>query len=164
MQTEADHGLSEWLALGVSIAICFAAAGIGSLFTDPEIGGWYARITKPSWTPPNWVFGPVWTALYLMMAVAAWLVWREKGFGGARLALLLFAAQLFFNALWSTLFFGQHRMGLALADIILLWGAILLTLVSFWRLQPLAGALMLPYLLWVTFASALNYSIWRLNS
>jgi tryptophan-rich sensory protein len=164
MQTEAHQGLSEWLALGVSIAICFAAAGIGSLFTDPEIGGWYERIIKPSWTPPNWIFGPVWTALYLMMAVAAWLVWREKGFGEARLALLLFAAQLFFNALWSVLFFGQHRMGLALVDIILLWGAILLTLISFWRLQPLAGALMLPYLLWVTFASALNYSIWKLNS
>lgn len=164
MRTEAQYGLFEWLALGISIAICFAAAGLGSFFTDPEIGGWYARILKPSWTPPNWVFGPVWSVLYLMMAVAAWLVWREKGFAGAGLPLALFAAQLVFNALWSILFFGRHSIGLALADIILLWCAILATLLSFWRVSPLAGALMLPYLLWVTYASALNYYIWKLNS
>ncbi|HEX8746647.1 MAG TPA: TspO/MBR family protein [Pyrinomonadaceae bacterium] len=163
MKTEA-YGLSTWLALGLSIAICFSAAGIGSLFTDPEIGGWYARIEKPSWTPPNWVFGPVWSVLYLMMAVAAWLVWKEKGFAGAAAPLALFGAQLVFNALWSILFFGMHRMGLALLDIILLWSAILATLLSFWRVSPAAGALMIPYLLWVTYASALNYSIWRVNS
>jgi tryptophan-rich sensory protein len=163
MKTEA-YGLSTWLALGLSIAICFSAAGIGSLFTDPEIGGWYARIEKPSWTPPNWVFGPVWSVLYLMMAVAAWLVWKEKGFAGAAAPLALFGAQLVFNALWSIFFFGMHRMGLALLDIILLWSAILATLLSFWRVSPAAGALMIPYLLWVTYASALNYSIWRLNS
>jgi translocator protein len=164
MRTEAHQGLSQWLALGISIAICFAAAGIGSLFTDPEIGGWYARIAKPSWTPPNSVFGPVWSALYLMMAVAAWLVWREEGLAGAKWPLALFAVQLVFNALWSILFFGQHRIGLAFADIILLWCAILLTLLFFWRVSALAGALMLPYLLWVTYASALNYTIWKLNS
>ena len=159
-----EHGLSEWLGLGVSIAVCFAAAGLGSLFTDPEIGGWYARLIKPSWTPPNWVFGPVWSVLYLMMAIAAWLVWRQKGFTGAAFPLALFALQLTFNALWSILFFGLHRMGAALADILLLWGAILLTILAFWRVTPLAGYLLLPYLLWVTYASALNYSIWSLNS
>lgn len=156
--------MSTWLALGLSIAICFSAAGIGSLFTDPEIGGWYARIEKPSWTPPNWVFGPVWSTLYLMMAVAAWLVWKEKGWAGASAPLALFGAQLVFNALWSILFFGMHRVGLALLDIILLWSAILATILTFWRISPLAAALMLPYLLWVTYASALNYSIWKLNS
>jgi translocator protein len=165
METEAHYGLSDWLPLGVSIAVCFAAAGIGSLFTDPEMGGWYARLIKPSWTPPNWVFGPVWSALYLMMAVAAWLVWREKGLtGAAALPLALFAAQLVFNAAWSILFFGMHRIGLALADIMLLWSAILVTMLTFWRISPWAGALMLPYLLWVTYASALNYSIWKMNS
>ncbi|HEX8177527.1 MAG TPA: TspO/MBR family protein [Pyrinomonadaceae bacterium] len=163
MKTEA-YGLSTWLALGVSIAICFSAAGIGSLFTDPEIGGWYARIAKPSWTPPNWVFGPVWSVLYLMMAVAAWLVWKEKGFASAAAPLALFGVQLVFNALWSILFFGMHRIGMALLDIVLLWSAILATVLSFWRVSPAAGALMIPYLLWVTYASALNYSIWRLNS
>lgn len=161
---EVQNGLREWLALGVSIAVCFAAAGIGSLFTDPEIGGWYARIEKPSWTPPNWVFGPVWSTLYLMMAVAAWLVWKDKGFAGAGLALSLFIVQLLFNALWSIFFFGLHNIGLALLDIILLWVAILLTILFFWRVEPWAGALMLPYLLWVAYASALNYSIWKMNS
>lgn len=163
MKTETYTGFSQWLALGVSIAVCFAAAGIGSMFTDPEIGGWYARIVKPSWTPPNWVFGPVWSTLYLMMAVAAWLVWREEGFAGAKLPLSLFAVQLVLNTLWSIFFFGMHRIGLALADIALLWSAILLTMLAFWRVTPWAGLLMLPYLLWVSYASALNYSIWRMN-
>jgi translocator protein len=99
-----------------------------------------------------------------MMAVGAWLVWREEGLAGAKWPLALFAVQLVFNALWSILFFGQHRIGLALADIILLWCAILLTLLFFWRVSALAGTLMLPYLLWVTYASALNYTIWKLNS
>jgi tryptophan-rich sensory protein len=164
MSTEVQHGWFQWLALGVSIAVCFAAAGIGSLFTDPEIGGWYARIMKPSWTPPNWVFGPVWSTLYLMMAVAAWLVWKDKGFAGAGLPLALFAVQLLFNTLWSILFFGMHNIGMALLDIGLLWCAILLTILSFWRVQPWAASLMLPYLLWVTYASVLNYSIWKMNS
>lgn len=163
MKTQA-YGLSTWLALGASIAICFAAAGIGSLFTNPEIGGWYARIAKPSWTPPNRVFGPVWSVLYLMMAVAAWLVWKERGFDGAATPLALFGVQLLFNTLWSILFFGMHRIGFALADIILLWCAILATLLAFWRVSTVAGALMIPYLMWVTYAALLNYSIWRLNS
>jgi translocator protein len=165
METQTHYGLSDWLALGISIATCFAAAGIGSLFTDPEMGGWYARLSKPSWTPPNWLFGPVWSTLYLMMAVAAWLVWRERGLAGAAvLPLALFAAQLVFNALWSILFFGMHRIGFALADIMLLWGAILATILAFWRISPGASLLMLPYLIWVTYASALNYSIWKMNS
>ena len=158
------HGVSQWLALGVSIAVCFAAAALGSMFTTPEIAGWYARLNKPGWTPPNWVFGPVWSTLYLMMAVAAWLVWREHGVRGAVVPLVLFAAQLLLNTLWSILFFGLHRVGLALADIVLLWGAILVTMLAFWRVSPLACWLLLPYLLWVTYASALNFSIWRMNS
>jgi translocator protein len=164
MEMVGHKGLSDWLALGVSIAVCFAAAGVGSMFTTPEIGGWYARLAKPSWTPPNWVFGPTWSALYLMMAVAAWLVWRESGLRAAALPLAVFAVQLVFNMLWSIIFFGMHRAGPAFVDIVLLWGAILVTIILFWRVRAMAGALLLPYLLWVTYASALNYSIWKMNS
>ena len=158
------HEFSQWLALGAFVAVCFTAAALGSMFTTPEIAGWYAHLNKPQWTPPNWVFGPVWSTLYLMMAVAAWLVWREHGLRGAVLPLALFAAQLLLNTLWSIIFFGLHRVGLAFFDIALLWGAILVTMMAFWRVVPLAGWLMLPYLLWVAYASALNFTIWRMNS
>ena len=126
-------------------------------------GDWYATLRKPSWNPPNWIFGPVWTALYTIMAIAAWLVWKRGGFPGQRLALSLFLAQLLFNALWSPLFFGLRHPGLAFADIVLLWLALLGTVAAFWRARPIAGALLLPYLAWVTFASALNFALWRLN-
>jgi tryptophan-rich sensory protein len=105
----------------------------------------------------------VWTALYIIMAIAAWLVWRRGGFAGQRFALSLFLVQLFFNALWSPLFFGWHQPGLAFVDIGLLWLALLGTVIAFWKVRPLAGALLLPYLAWVTFAGALNFSIWQLN-
>lgn len=159
----AEQSWGQWVGLLVSIGICFAAAGIGSLFTAPEIRGWYAVINKPAWTPPAWLFGPVWTMLYAMMGIAAWLVWRERGFAGAALPLALFAAQLVLNTLWSVIFFGMHRMGLAFLDIALLWLAILVTALAFWPISRVAGALLLPYLLWVSFAAALNYSIWRMN-
>ena len=155
--------LSQWLALAAFVAVSFAAAGIGSLATTPAIPGWYASLSKPAWTPPNWLFGPVWTALYLSMAVAAWLVWRERGFGGARLALALFAAQLALNALWSILFFGLKSPGAGLVGIAFLWAAIFATMAAFWRVRPLAGWLFVPYLWWVTFALFLNYAIWRAN-
>lgn len=159
----AEQSWQQWVGLLVSIGICFAAAGIGSLFTTPEIRGWYAVINKPAWTPPAWLFGPVWTTLYAMMGVAAWLVWRERGFAGASLPLALFAAQLVLNTLWSVIFFGMRRTGLAFLDIALLWLAILATTLAFWPISRVAGALLLPYLLWVSFAAALNYSIWRTN-
>jgi benzodiazapine receptor len=155
----------ELLALLGFVVLCFAAAGLGALFTFPQTsaGGWYSQIRKPSWTPPSWLFGPVWTALYLMMAVAAWWVWRQGGWEAQRGALALFLVQLVLNAAWSGLFFGLHSPSLGMAGIVLLWIAILLTILAFFRVSPLAGWLMVPYLLWVSFASALNFTIWRLN-
>lgn len=128
-----------------------------------KAGPFYAKLVRPDWAPPASVFGPVWTVLYLLMGVAAWLVWRVGGFQAARFALTLFLVQLALNALWSWLFFGWHRGALAFADIVLLWLAILATLVAFWRISLLAGVLLVPYFLWVSFAAALNYSIWQRN-
>lgn len=147
----------------VAILICFAAAGIGSLVTAPQIPGWYATLAKPAWTPLDWIFGPVWTLLYFMMAVAAWLVWRDAGIAGARLPLALFAVQLVLNSLWSVLFFGLQNPGAAAVEIVLLWGAILATQVAFWSRSRWAGGLLVPYLVWVSYATALNVAIWRLN-
>jgi tryptophan-rich sensory protein len=152
--TYAGAGLLAWLAL------CFGVAWFGAQF---EPGAWYEQLLKPPWTPPNWLFPPVWTILYALLAVAAWLVWKTAGFAGARLPLGLFFIQLLLNGVWSWLFFGLHAIGLALADIIVLWFAILATLVAFWRQRPLTGLLLLPYLIWVSFAVALNYSIWQIN-
>lgn len=147
-------GLLGWLAL------CFSAS-VGAVFVSTGDG--YARLVKPPWSPPPWVFGPAWTILYILMAVAAWLVWREGGWKVQKFPLGLFLVQWVLNALWTPLFFGLHRADLAFAEIALLWLAILTTLVSFWRVRPLAGALLVPYLLWVSFAAALNFSLWRLN-
>ncbi len=116
------------------------------------------------WNPPGWVFGPVWTALYAMMAVAAWMVWRRGGFGMQRFPLVLFVTQLALNALWTPLFFGLHRPDLALVDIALLWLAIVSTVATFTRVHRGAAALLVPYLAWVSFATFLNLTIWRLNS
>ncbi len=147
-------GLMGWMALTL------AAAWIGSQFMPGE---WYASLVKPSWNPPSGVFAPVWTALYLMMATAAWLVWRKAGFSGAGAALAFFIVQLGLNALWSYLFFGLHRPDLAFVDIVALWGMILAVTALFWREDRAAGALMLPYLAWVGFATVLNFVLWRLN-
>jgi translocator protein len=151
------------VGLLVAIVVCFAAAGVGSLATMDAIPTWYAALRKPSWNPPNWVFGPVWSLLYLMMAVAAWQVWRTAGWPGARPALGLFAVQLLLNVGWSVVFFGLHRPGWAFAEIVVLWCAILATLLAFRAVSPVAALLLVPYLLWVSFASALNLAIWRLN-
>ena len=148
-------GLLVWLALSLT------AAGMGGLFLPGE---WYAALRKPAWNPPNWIFGPVWAVLYIAMAVAAWLVWKRGGFGSQRKALSLFLTQLLFNALWSPLFFGLRSPALALANILLLWLALLGTIVAFWRARPIAGAILVPYLAWVSFATALNFAIWNLNS
>ncbi len=149
-------GLVGWLV------VAFLAAGIGAAPTV-SAGPFYLRLARSPWASPPSVFGPVSTLLYAAMAIAAWLVWREGGFGAAGGALSLFLFQLAFNALWSWLFFGWHRGALALADSLLLWTLIAATLVAFWRVRPPAGALLVPYLLWVTFAAWLNYAIWQLN-
>ena len=144
------------------LAICFIAAAIGSA-ASLQAGSFYTDLARPDWAPPPSVFGPVWSVLYALMAIAAWMVWRVAGFAAARTALVLFLVQLAFNALWSWLFFGWRLGGLAFVDILVLWALILATLVMFGRIRPLAGALLIPYLLWVSFASALNYSVWQLN-
>ncbi len=127
-------------------------------------GEWYASLRKPSWNPPGWIFGPVWTALYAMMAVAAWLVWRRGGFAAQRRPLGWFLAQLALNAAWTPLFFGLHWPGVAFAEIVLLWLAIVATLAAFRRVSRTATLLLVPYLLWVTFATVLNFTLWRLNA
>ena len=153
-----------WIGLVVLIALCFAVAGIGGLATTPNIPHWYAGLVMPSWTPPGWIFGPVWSILYLSMAVAAWLVWRKIGLRGAATPMTLFAVQLALNAAWSWLFFGLHNPGAAMIDILLLWVAIAATMVVFWRRSWLAGLLFVPYFAWVSFATVLNFAIWRLNA
>ena len=157
-------GQRQVVGLAISILICFAAAGIGSLLTRPAIDVWYATLRKPTWTPPNWIFGPVWSTLYLAMAVASWLVWRRAGLSGAKLALALFGVQLLFNVGWSAIFFGLRMPGPAFAEIVILWLLILATTAAFWPVLRVAGWLMVPYLLWVMFAAALNWAIWRLNA
>jgi tryptophan-rich sensory protein len=153
----------EWLGLAVFLALSFSAAALGGLAMRGGPGAWYEALAKPTWTPPGWLFGPVWTLLYTLMAVAAWLVWREAGLSGARWALGLFALQLVLNAAWTPLFFGLHRPGWAFAEICALFIAITATTAAFFARSPAAGTLMLPYLGWVGFAAALNFAIWRLN-
>ena len=138
-----------------------AAGWVGSQFSP---GDWYASISKPPWNPPSTVFAPVWIFLYILMGVSAWLVWREQGFTGARIALVFFIVQLFLNGLWSYLFFGLNNPLAAFIEILVLWLLILITLILFWRVKPLAGAFLIPYLGWVGFASVLNFTLWRMNS
>lgn len=157
------RSLRDWIGLGSFIAVCFGAAGLGSVLTGVSVNDWYPGLRKPSWNPPGWVFGPVWSALYLSMAVSAWLVWRRRGLSGAARPLGLFALQLALNVAWSGLFFGLRMSGAALAEIVLLWGAILATALSFRRETPLAGWLLAPYLLWVAFAAVLNLALWKMN-
>ncbi|UCD57750.1 MAG: tryptophan-rich sensory protein [Candidatus Hydrogenedentota bacterium] len=147
-------GLVGWFML------TFAVAWVGSRFSPGE---WYGQLAKPSWTPPDWVFGPVWTLLYTLMAVAAWLVWKRGGLSDASIPLILFVTQLILNGAWSWLFFGLKEPGLAFGEILVLWSAILLTLVAFWKANPAAGMLLLPYLAWSSLAVALNFCIWRMN-
>jgi tryptophan-rich sensory protein len=147
-------GLAFWLLLSF---------GVGFFGAQFETGAWYHGLAKPSWTPPGWLFGPVWTLLYIAMAVAAWIVSRKGKLSKVWLPLLVYIIQLVLNALWSWIFFGRQQIGLALADIICLLIVIVLTTMMFWKCHRGAGLLMLPYILWVAFATALNFEIWRLN-
>ena len=150
---EAGKALAGWLAAS------FAAAAVGAVATRqaPEF---YAQLVRPDWAPPGWLFGPVWTVLYALMGIAAWRVWRQAGFGSA---LYLFLAQLALNALWSWLFFAWRLGAAAFAEVVVLWALIAATLAAFLRIDRLAGALLVPYLLWVSFACALTYAVWRAN-
>jgi translocator protein len=145
------------------LALTYAAAAAGSIPTASAIGTWYRELHRPSWTPPDWLFGPVWTLLYTLMAIAAWLVWKRSPEQSVSLPLTAYFVQLTLNTAWTLIFFGLHRPGLAFAEIAVLWLAILATIVTFWRVSPTAGVLLLPYIAWVTFASALNFSLWQLN-
>jgi benzodiazapine receptor len=154
--------VSPWWALVWWIALCAAAGALGAI-ASADASSFYASLEKPRWAPPARLFGPVWTLLYMSMAVAAWLVWRERGWARARGPLGLFVAQLAFNALWSWLFFGWHRGALAFTDILVLLALIVATLVAFARIRRLAAWLLAPYLAWVSFATLLNYSVWQRN-
>jgi translocator protein len=147
----------------IAVVATEAVGGASALAAGGDFRSYFDALRKPPLTPPPAVFGPAWTTLYLLMGIAAWLVWRCGINEQSALALGLFVAQLVFNALWSIIFFGSHRLGWALLEIALLWLMILATIVAFWRVRPLAGALLLPYLAWVSFAAYLNAGIWRLN-
>ena len=150
--------------LVVCVGAVLLASSIGSFATVRAIPRWYAGLAKPSFNPPGWLFGPAWTVLYLMMAVAAWLVWKQGlGVPGVKLALVVFLAQLILNSLWSILFFGLRSPRAGLAEIVVMWLAILATIIMFFRVSSLAGLLLLPYIAWVTFAAILNAAILRLN-
>ena len=153
---------SATLGLAAFGAAAAAAAITGGL-AAASAAEQYGALQQPTWAPPTWLFGPVWTVLYVAIAVSGWLVWRRAGWSGARTALSVFAAQLVLNALWTPLFFGAGLFGLAFAEIVVLWLAIVATIVLFARHSRPAAALLVPYLAWVTFASALNLAIWLLN-
>jgi tryptophan-rich sensory protein len=151
----------DWLVLIALLALCFAVAGIGGFVTATSVESWYPTLAKPGFTPPDWVFGPVWGALYAMMALAAWLVGRRVGWRDRVLG--LFFAQLALNLAWSVLFFGLQLIGAALAEILLLLALLAATTLAFWRIDRRAGLLFVPYLLWVGYASLLNAAIWLMN-
>ena len=149
-------GLVAWLIATL------AAGGIGA-FASASAAAFYSHLTQPSWAPPAWLFGPVWTVLYVFMAIAAWLVWRERGFRGARTGLWLFVIQLIANAAWTWLFFQLHLGALSTIEILVLWLLIAATIYTFWPVHRFAAMLLVPYLVWVSFAAALTWYLWRMN-
>lgn len=154
----------RWALLLASLVLCFGVAFLGGRWTATEIPGWYRTLVRPAIAPPNWVFAPVWTLLYLTMAIAAWMVAQAAPSPERTTALALFVVQLALNLAWSWIFFRQHALGMALAEVVLLWIAIGATIAAFRLVVPWAAALMLPYWAWVTFATALNAAFWRVNS
>ena len=152
--------MKPWLVLIGFLLLSFLAATVGAVYLPGE---WYAGLVKPSWNPPNWVFGPVWTLLYFCIGLSGWLVWRQAGWRSAAPAFVAYGLQLMLNAAWSWLFFGLHMPGLAFIEIVVLWLSILVTAVMFWRKSSLAALLLLPYFCWVGFAGALNLTLWLLN-
>lgn len=151
------------LGLAVFVIVCIAVSALGGAITATSVGNWYQTLEKPVFNPPDWVFAPVWTTLYLLMAIAAWRVWRYERVSLTRTALAVFAVQLGLNLTWSFLFFGVRRIDLALAEIVVLLIVILVNTILFWRIERLAGLLFVPYLLWVSYATLLTAALWRLN-
>jgi tryptophan-rich sensory protein len=152
--------LDSFLALAAFFGLCFVTASSGAIFKP---GQWYEDLAKPWWRPPNWLFPPAWTVLFATIAVSGWLVWRKAGLAGAAIPLAVYVVQLGFNFAWSGLFFGMRRPDLAFIEVMFLWGSILATIVNFDTVDPFAAWLLVPYLLWVTFAAGLNCAIWRMN-
>lgn len=148
------------VSLVAALALSFSPALIGALFGP---GMWYQQLDKPAWTPPNWIFGPAWTILYALMGIAVWLVWLRPGSPAQRAALIAFVVQLALNALWTPAFFGMQSPGLGLIVIVLLWFAIVATIVLFWRVRRIAAVILILYIAWVTYAAALNAAIWQMN-
>jgi tryptophan-rich sensory protein len=153
----------RWIWLVAWLGLCFTVAGVSGSWTAEEVRGWYRTLARPAIAPPNWVFGPVWTLLYALMAIAAWRVWMADPSQLRNWGMALFLAQLALNFAWSWIFFRQHALGAALAEVVVLWVAIGATTLVFGRVSPAAAWLMTPYLAWVTFASVLNGAFWRLN-
>jgi tryptophan-rich sensory protein len=157
--------MKDWIKLVISIAIPLAAGAVSGFFTTPEIATWYQTIRKPEWQPPNWLFGPVWTTLYVMMGIAFYLIWKSDADPTKkRLAIILWSIQLVLNFFWSFVFFKQHQIDWALGEIAVLWLFILLTILAFTRISKAAAWLLVPYISWVSFASILTYTIYRLNN
>src|SRR5690625_2516598 len=154
--------IEQFFGLIASLGVSFLAAAIGAV-ASIRAESFYGELIQPDWAPPASVFGPVWTFLYTLMGIAAWLVWRSGGFQANKNALLFFLAQLALNALWSWIFFAWKLGGFAFVDILALWILILVTMIFFWQVRPIAGILLIPYWAWVTFAAVLNFSIWKLN-
>lgn len=156
--------MKNWIKLVISLVLPLLAGGIAGLFATPEIRGWFQTIQKPGWQPPNWVFGPVWTVLYILMGLAFYLVWKNpRTDSRKRMAITLWLVQLVFNFFWSFIFFKKHQIDWALAEIVILWFFILLTMLWFGRISRLAAWLMVPYICWISFASLLTLAIYRLN-
>jgi translocator protein len=154
---------TDILKLAVSVILCQMAGFLGSFFTMPAISTWYQTLNKPMFVPPNWIFSPVWISLFILMGISLFMVWRRKDHPQVKTALIFFFAQLILNIFWSAAFFGLRSPLLGLMDILLLWIAILLTILKFLKISKGAGLLLLPYLLWVSFAVLLNFSLWVLN-
>ena len=158
------ESLKQYAVLAFFVSVCLAAGGLGSIATARSVSDWYPLLAKPTWNPPSWIFGPVWTFLYILMGAAAWRVWRSAGsFTAAQSALLLFFVQLALNIIWSWIFFGLRMPGPALIELTLLWVGIAATIKVFLVIDTLAALMMSPYILWVTFAGFLNFAIWILN-
>ena len=156
-------GSGSWVTLAAFIALCLAIAALGGAVSAKSVGTWYQTLEKPQFNPPNWLFAPVWTLLYIAIAVAGWRVWLMRGRAGARTAMAVYWAQLALNLAWSLVFFGYHAIGVAFAEIVTLLAAIGINVVLFWRIERIAGWLLVPYAVWVAFASVLNLALWRLN-
>jgi benzodiazapine receptor len=156
--------IKDILKLVISIFLCQLAGFLGSLFTAPAIPTWYKTLDKPFFSPPNWIFSPVWISLFILMGISLFMVWRKQEQPRFKVALIFFFVQLIFNILWSAAFFGLRSPLLGLIEIVLLWAAILLTIQHFLRISKMAGLLLLPYILWVSFAVVLNFSLWILNT